>query len=49
VSGSFTGPFATEWKPAVSRGLGNGEVVAIFKVAVLGTSILPKVVIVSVT
>ena len=37
-------PFTTRWKLAVLRGLGNREVAATFKAAVLGTFILPKVV-----
>ena len=41
--------FTTKWKPAILRGLGNKEVVAAFKAAVLGTSTLPKVVAASVT
>jgi len=48
VSRSFTGPFATRWKPAVLKGLGNKEVTAALKMAALNASILPKVIAVSV-
>ena len=48
VSGLSTGLFATGWKPAVSRGLGNKEVAVALKAAALGVSILPGVVVVSV-
>ena len=44
MSGPSTKLSATKWKPAVSRGLGDGEVAAALKVTVLSTSILPKVV-----
>ena len=49
MSRSSTRLFTTGWKLAISKGLNNGEVVAILKVAVFSTFILPRVVMVSIT
>ena len=49
MSGLSTKPFAIRWKPVVLKGLGDGEVAAIFKTAVPSISTLPKVVAVSIT
>ena len=44
VSGLFTRPSATRWKPAVLRGLGNREVIAALKAIVPSISLLPRAV-----
>ena len=49
MSRLFTGPSATGWKPAASRGLGDEEAAATLEAAVLSTSTLPKAVAASVT
>jgi len=49
VSRLSTGLSATRWKPAVLRGLGEGEVVAILKVVVPSISTLPRAVAASIT
>ena len=49
MSGLSTRLFATGWKLAALRGLGNREVIAIFKAVVFSISTLPKVVAASIT
>jgi hypothetical protein len=49
VSGLSIRLFTTRWKPAVLKGLGNGEVAAVFKIAAPSASTLFRVVAASIT
>ena len=49
MSGLSTRLFTTRWKPAILKGLGDREITAVLKAAVLSISTLPKAVAVSIT